>query len=125
MPANGTDRRGRPRNAGASSGSGWSGWPAGCARWTSMTDAGYTTVTPVFTVSGQRNGGLGRDCIRLEISEGIEGLRTLQAYFLAVRGSATGPPNSMLHLDGADVDLGRELKVTIGPQEGQRQVFEG
>jgi uncharacterized protein len=90
-----------------------------------MTDASYTTVTPVFTVAGTLNGDLGRDCIRLEISEGIEGLRTLRAYFLAARGGATGPPGPMLHLDGTDVDFGRELRVSIGPQGGQRQVFDG
>jgi phage protein D len=90
-----------------------------------MTEAGYTTVTPVFTVGGQFNGDLGRDCIRLEISEGVEGLRTLRACFLAVRGAVSGPPSPMLHLDGTDIDLGKGLRVTIGRQGGQREVFDG
>jgi phage protein D len=90
-----------------------------------MTDTGYTAVSPVFTVAGKLSGELGRDCVSLEICEGVEGLRTLRAYFLAVSGPVTGPPGPMLHLDGETVDLGRELRVSIGPEGGQRHVFDG
>jgi phage protein D len=90
-----------------------------------MIDAGYTAVSPVFTVGGQISRDLGRDCVRLEVSEGVEGLRTLTSYFLAVSGAATGPPGPMLHMDGTTVDLGSQLRVSIGPEGGQRHVFEG
>jgi uncharacterized protein len=90
-----------------------------------MTDADYSIVTPVFTVAGQRSMELTRDCRRLEVSEGVAGLRTLRAHFVAVRGASTGPPDPMLHLDGKTIDLGSQLRVSIGTDGGQRQVFDG
>jgi phage protein D len=90
-----------------------------------MTEPLYAAVGPVFTVDGTRRGELARDCIRLEITEGVEGLRTLQAHFLAVGAGATGPQDRMLHIGGDTVDFGQELRVAIGPDELQREVFVG
>ncbi|WP_127500913.1 phage late control D family protein [Actinoplanes solisilvae] len=90
-----------------------------------MTEPALAATSPVFTVDGQLVRDLGRDCVRLEVSEGVEGLRTLQAHFLATGAGATGPPGRGLHLDGRTVDLAKTIKVSIGPDTEQRFVFDG
>ncbi|NPC44586.1 phage late control D family protein [Nocardioides sp. zg-1230] len=90
-----------------------------------MTEASVQVQAPVFTVDGQLTRTLGRDCLRLEISEGLGGLRTLEAEFLAVGAGDDGPPGPLRHLDGSTVDFGRSLKVAIGPDSGQRFAFDG
>lgn len=90
-----------------------------------MTDPLFAINTPVFTVGGESNGDLGRDCVHLEIEEGTEGLRTLRAHFVAVGAGATGPPAPMLYLDGQIVDFGKQIEVSLGPDGGQRKVFDG
>lgn len=90
-----------------------------------MTESVLAATSPVFTVGGELARDLGRDCVRLEVSEGVEGLRTLQAHFLATGAGATGPPERVLHLDGRTVDLGKSIKVSIGPDADQRFVFDG
>lgn len=89
-----------------------------------MTDSTLATTSPVFTVNGAVAGALGRDCVRLEVEEGVEGLRTMRAQFVGVGKDATGPPKRMLHLDG-EVDFGKSLQVCVGPDEAQRIVFDG
>ncbi|MDJ0355298.1 contractile injection system protein, VgrG/Pvc8 family [Paenarthrobacter sp. PH39-S1] len=90
-----------------------------------MTDPLLAVVSPVFTVNGELAGSLARDCVRLEVAEGCEGLRTLQAHFVAVGPGATGPPSNMLYLDGQTVDFGKSIEVSLGPSSAQRTVFEG
>ena len=90
-----------------------------------MTEPAISAVAPVFSVDGQLTRNLARDCLFLEVSEGVEGLRRMQASFLATAGGATGPPDPMLYLDGGDVDFGRALQVSIGPEGLQRYVFDG
>jgi phage protein D len=90
-----------------------------------MTEPGYRAVGPVFRVDGEIVPGLARDCIRLEVCEGLDGLRCLRAYLLAVGAGSTGPPEAMLHLDGSDLDFGRALRVSLGPEGGQQRVFDG
>ncbi len=90
-----------------------------------MTEAAYATVAPVFTVNGALARDLGRDCVRLETCEGREGLKTVQAHFLATGGGATGPPNRMLHLAGDSVDFGKTFSVALGSTDTQRRVFDG
>lgn len=90
-----------------------------------MTDPLLAIVSPVFTINGELVGNLARDCVRLEVTEGSEGLRTLQAHFLGVGPGTTGPPSAMLYLDGATVDFGKSIQVSLGPPAAQRIVFEG
>ncbi|MGR6320732.1 contractile injection system protein, VgrG/Pvc8 family [Micromonospora soli] len=90
-----------------------------------MTEAPLTVVSPVFTVDGQLMRELARDCFRLDVCEGVEGLRKLQACFLATGAGALGPPGDLLHLDGGTIDLGKSLRVAIGAQHEQRFVFDG
>ena len=90
-----------------------------------MTEAPLAIASPVFTVDGDLCRDLVRDCVRLEVSEGVEGLRTLEAHLLAVDSAATGPQDRLRHLDGTTVDLGRALGVALGPDDSQRRVFDG
>jgi uncharacterized protein len=90
-----------------------------------MTEAPVQVQSPVFTVDGALVRTLGRDCVCLEIHEGLAGLRTLEAQFLAVGAGDDGPPGRMRHLDGSTVDFGKSVTVAIGPDGGQRFAFEG
>jgi phage protein D len=90
-----------------------------------MTDPLIGVTSPVFTVAGELDRGLGRDCLRLEVEEGVEGLRTLEAHFVATGVGAAGPQDTLLHLDGKDIDFGKTLQVAVGPDQGQRTVFDG
>jgi uncharacterized protein len=82
-------------------------------------------ATPVFRVQGQPAPNLARDCVRLEITEGAEGLRTLQTHLVATDSGAPGPPGPMRHLDGREFDFGQGIQVSLGPDEQQRHVFDG
>jgi uncharacterized protein len=90
-----------------------------------MTEEPVGGTSPVFLVGGELIRDLARDCIRLDVSEGLEGMRRLEACFLAAGAGATGPPATVLHMDGSTVDLGSELKVALGTTAEQRYVFEG
>ena len=68
---------------------------------------------------------MARDCVRLEIEEGVEGLQTLQLTLAAVGAGATGPPAPMFYLDGKVVDFGSKISVAVGPESTQRTVFDG
>ena len=90
-----------------------------------MTDPLISIVSPVFTVGGTLIRNLARDCVQLEVEEGIEGLRTMRADFVAIGAGATGPPDALLHLDGQTLDFGKRIAVTVGPSQRQRIVFDG
>lgn len=90
-----------------------------------MTDPLLAIVSPVFSVNGELVRSLARDCVRLEIEEGTEGLRTMKADFVAVGPGATGPQDRMLYVDGQIIDFGKQIEVSIGPDSGQRRVFDG
>ncbi len=90
-----------------------------------MTDPLFAPAGPVFSIDGDRVPSLARDCVRLEIQEGVEGLRTLRLHVFATGAGAAGPPDRMIYLDGGVVDFGKQLTVTIGPDGGQQKVFDG
>jgi uncharacterized protein len=89
-----------------------------------MTELVYAAVTPAFLVNEQLAPGLARDCQGVVIEEGVEGLRTLEAHFIAVGAGATGPGTRMLYLDGS-IDFGKAIKVAVGPDSARRIIFEG
>ena len=90
-----------------------------------MTDPVISITAPVFTVDGEVNHDLARDCVRLEVEEGVEGLRTMKAHFMAVALGATGPPDPMFYIDGKIIDFGKTIQVSVGPDSEQRFVFDG
>jgi len=85
----------------------------------------YSSHAPVFTVEGRTEGQLGRDLLRLDIKEGVLGLRTLVAHFHAVGPQSDGSTEDLSYLDGAVLDFGSAITVTLGPAGGERQVFRG
>jgi len=90
-----------------------------------MTEQPIAAISPVFLVGGKLVRDLARDCVCLDVREGVEGMRRLEAQFLAVGAGATGPSTQLLHIDGSTVGLGSQLKVAVGPTGDQRFVFEG
>ena len=90
-----------------------------------MTDPVHSVTSPVFTVGGERSPDLARDCIRLEITEGTDGLRTLKAELVAVGDGATGAGSDLRYLDGQILDFGKSVAVVAGPDGGQHLVFDG
>ena len=59
-----------------------------------MTDPLFAPAGPVFSVDGTVVPSMARDCVRLEIEEGLEGLRTLRMHLFASgagRDRAPGP----------------------------------
>ena len=90
-----------------------------------MTEPLFAPAGPVFTIDGERVPSLARDCVRLEIEEGVEGLRTLRLHAFGTGAGATGPPDRMIYLDGGVVDFGKQLTVSLGPDGNQQRVFDG
>jgi phage protein D len=90
-----------------------------------MTEPALSSTSPVFTIDGDVAHDLGRDCLRLEVDEDTRGLRTMTAHFAATGAGAPGPPGPMLHLDGSEIDFGKAVQVSIGPDGAQRTVFDG
>jgi phage protein D len=89
-----------------------------------VTELVLSSTTPVFKVDGEAKGPLGRDVLRLEVEHTIEGLKTLTAHFIAI-GAADAPEEQLLHLDGSDLDFGKQLEVSIGPPGDERIIFKG
>jgi uncharacterized protein len=90
-----------------------------------MTEALFFAASPVFTVDGEDQGELARDLVRLECRESLDGLKTLQARFVAVGPRAGEREQGLLYQDGRLLDFGKAIKVAIGPLQGQRTIFEG
>ena len=90
-----------------------------------MTETLLGVAGPVFIVGGQTVGALARDCVRLVVDEGVEGLRTLEAHFVATGVGAPGPPGELLHLDGTEFDFGTDVQVAVGTDSSQQTVFDG
>src|SRR5207302_9324443 len=106
-------------------------WPSGSiatpsarGRRPTVTETLYSTSSPVFKVAGEVKGDLGRDLVRLETEETTEGLKTCSARFLAV-GPSDGTAERLLYLDGAVLDFGKALEVSLGPAGNERIVFDG
>lgn len=90
-----------------------------------MTDAAYFSSAPVFKIGGEANGDLARDLVYLEVEETTAGLKTLLARFGNVGPHGSSPDEELLYLDGAVLDLGKEIEVSIGPSDGARIIFKG
>lgn len=90
-----------------------------------MTDSLYSSSAPVFKVDGQVEGSLARDLLRLEVEETTAGLKTLSARFLAVGPRAGAQAEELQYLDGAVLDFGKKLEVSLGPTGNERIVFTG
>ena len=90
-----------------------------------MTDPLVFTSSPVFTVDGQDYGELARDVVRLEVEEGVDGLKHLHARFVAIGPDQGAAAEGLLYMDGRIIDFGKQLAVAIGPPHNQRTIFDG
>lgn len=90
-----------------------------------MTEPFFYTSSPVFQVDGEDRGELARDLLRLEVEETVNGLKTLNARFLAVGPYADDNEEGISYLNGRILDYGKNLRVAIGPPEVQRIIFDG
>lgn len=90
-----------------------------------MSDPPFAPAGPVCSVDGTVVPSMARDCVRLEVEEGVEGLRTLRMHLLACGAAATGPPDRMIWLDGTTLGFGKKLVVSVGPDGNQHRVFDG
>jgi phage protein D len=85
----------------------------------------YASHAPVFSVDSTTEGRLGRDLLRLDIEEGLLGLRTFVAHFHAVGPDSDGSSEQLSYLDGDPLALGSSIDVNLGPPGGERQLFHG
>ena len=90
-----------------------------------MTEAPLTVVAPVFTVDGEVERELARDCIRLEVCEGVEGLRTLRPTSSPSAAGPWAPRTSCCTSTGAPSTSADPVKVALGPDHQRRFVFDG
>jgi uncharacterized protein len=90
-----------------------------------VTDLLYGATAPVFKVDGAVKGELARDLLRLEVEETTRGLKSCRAFFLAVAGREGASSEQLEYLDGAVVDFGKALEVSIGPTGNERVIFKG
>ena len=90
-----------------------------------MTEALLTSTAPVFEVEEQVKGELARDLLRLEVAETTTGLKTLTARFRALGPIPGAADEGQLYLDGATLDFGKKLDVSIGSGPDARTIFEG
>jgi phage protein D len=89
-----------------------------------MTDL-LIASTPVFEIEGEVKGELARDTVFLEVSETTSGLKTLALTLLAFGPASSGTRETELYLDGAMIDFGKSMKVSLGPGGQARTIFEG
>lgn len=85
----------------------------------------YAATAPVFTVNGAREPDLGRDLVRLDVEEDVEGLRTLRAHVLASAPRERPTTDVVEYLDGRLLDFGKRLSVSLGPPGNEKVVFTG
>lgn len=80
---------------------------------------------PEFKVDSRVQPDLTRDLILLQIEEDIDGLKRLTCSLVGI-GPRAGQENEQLNwLDGAVLDFGKELIVTMGAGDGRGEVFKG
>jgi phage protein D len=82
-------------------------------------------TAPVLRIDGEAKPDLSNDLTRLDIEEDTSGLRRMTARFLATGRHGSDPAEEQLYLDGQLFDFGKKIKVSIGPPEDERTLFEG
>ena len=90
-----------------------------------MTEALFYNARPVFTVEGEDISDLARDILYLSVTETCDGLKSMEARFTAIGPIPGRRTESLLYLDGRQLDFGKRLQVSIGPSSRQRFVFDG
>jgi uncharacterized protein len=90
-----------------------------------MTEPAFGAFGPVYELSGKLAPGLGRDTVSLNIGETTDGLRSLEVVLHGKPADPKYPTDAARYLDRVDIDFGAEIKVYLGPDTNQAQVFDG
>jgi phage protein D len=90
-----------------------------------MTESRYRSEAPVFKVDGDVKGDLARDLLYLEVEETTEGLRTMSARFSNLGEHEGDEVQQLYYFDGAILDFGKKVEVSIGPSADSRIIFAG
>jgi len=90
-----------------------------------MTDPLIVDASPVFRIDGEDRGELARDILRVEVEESVDGLKTLNARFVAVGPDQGQESEAILYMDGRILDFGKRLELAIGGEHNQRWIFDG
>jgi len=90
-----------------------------------MTDPILYSAEPVFQVDGTVKSELARDCLRLDVKEDTEGLKTLVVRLAGTPAHPDNPEVPELYLDGSMIDFGKEIALSLGPSSSARTVFKG
>lgn len=90
-----------------------------------MTESLINSSSPIVTVDGDELPELTRDLLYLNVSEANDGLRNLQARFVAFGPTQGSEADELMYLDGSRFDFGSDIKIEIGPEEDRHTVFEG
>ncbi len=83
------------------------------------------STSPVFTVAGVEQGALARDLTFLRVDEATDGMKTLELHLTGFGPTPNVNEERELWLDGAVLDFGAELGVSIGGGDGAYVVFVG
>jgi len=85
----------------------------------------HASTVPEFKIDGQVQPDLARDLTLLQIEEDVSGMQRMLATFIAV-GPRQGERNEQLNwLDGAVLDFGKAIIVSMGPSSAREEVFDG
>ncbi len=85
----------------------------------------FASAAPVVKVGGKVEGAMARDLLRLEVQEGIGGLRTIAVHLIGTAPRQYDAGDVVEWLDGKVIDFGRELSVSAGPPGREYEVFGG
>lgn len=77
---------------------------------------------PTFTIGGTVARGAMQNVVALSVDEDISGMTSLEARFVNI---GTTPGSSYLYLDRQLFDFGTEIKVGMGPNGSQTELFVG
>ena len=83
------------------------------------------STIPEIKVDGQANADLARDLVQLQIDEDIHGMKQLQASLIAIGPQGNSANEQLNWMDGAVLDFGKELKVSMGPTDARTELFSG
>ncbi len=90
-----------------------------------MIDPLIIDASPVFRIDGEDRGELARDVLHLEVKDSVDGMKTLNARFVAVGPEQGQETETLLYLDGRILDFGKHLELALGGEHNQRIVFDG
>lgn len=84
-----------------------------------------SATIPEIKVGGEAKPELARDLALMQIDEDVNGMKRMQATFIAI-GPREGARDEQLNwLDGQVLDFGKELKVSMGPTDSREEMFSG